>query len=165
MIRNEAEYSEAVSRLNEERERLVTHRQRLKETGLSPEEIKRVIDPIESFHLQLSEEVESYERLKRGEFAEVYNLAGLGNLLVSLRISCGLSQRELARRLGVHESQVSRDERNEYFGVTVERAMKVLNALNVQLKTTVVEQPRGKSNVSTFEKVWNNPEDDACDAL
>jgi hypothetical protein len=150
MIRNEAEYSEAVSRLNEERERLAMHRQRLKETGLSAEEIKQVIDPIESFHLQLSEEVASYERLKRGEFAEVYNLAGLGTLLVSLRISCGLSQRELARRLGVHESQVSRDERNEYFGITVDRAMKVLNALDVQLKTTVVAQPCGTANVSTL---------------
>jgi hypothetical protein len=34
--------------------------------------------------------------------------------------------RELARRLGVHETQVSRDERNEYFGITLERAAKIL---------------------------------------
>ena len=49
----------------------------------------------------------------------------------------GISQRELARRLGVHESQVSRDERNEYFGITLERAVKVLDALNVRLRTKV----------------------------
>lgn len=36
------------------------HRARLKSTRISDEEIKRVIDPIESFHLQLREEVESY---------------------------------------------------------------------------------------------------------
>jgi hypothetical protein len=75
-----------------------------------------VIDPMESFHLQLHEEVESYERLKRGEFPELDNLRGLGHLLIAVRIAQGVSQRELARRLGVHESQVSRDERNEYFG-------------------------------------------------
>jgi transcriptional regulator with XRE-family HTH domain len=40
-------------------------------------------------------------------------LRGLGHLLIALRIAQGVSQRELAKRLEVHESQVSRDERNE----------------------------------------------------
>ena len=80
MIRNEAEYQLATTRLQEERGRLVEHRDRLKATGLSDDEIKRVIDPIESFHLQLKEEVEGYERLKRGEFDELENLRGLGQL-------------------------------------------------------------------------------------
>src|SRR5258707_30204 len=143
MIRNETEYQEASARLTEERNRLTEHRARLRETGLSDEEIKRVIDPMESFHLQLKEEVESYERLKRQEFDELYNLRGLGHLLISLRIAQGISQRELARRLGVHESQVSRDERNEYFGITLERAVKVLDALNVRLRTKVeIDNPR-----------------------
>ncbi len=95
------------------------HRLRLKETGLSDVEIKRVIDPMESFHLQLQEEVESYERLKRGKFEELDNLRGLGHLLISLRVAQGMSQRELAKKLNVHESQVSRDERNEYFEMAV----------------------------------------------
>ena len=141
MIRNEAEYQLATNRLEEERGRLAEHRDRLKATGLSDEEIKRVIDPIESFHLQLREEVESYERLKRGEFDELENLRGLGHLLISLRIAKGISQRDLARRLEVHESQVSRDERNEYFGITLERAIKVLDALGVRLHTKVEVEP------------------------
>src|SRR5438477_11904644 len=141
MIRNETEYQEAVARLAEERKRLTEHQARLKEAGLTEEEIKRVIDPIESFHLQLKEEVESYERLKRGEFDELENLRGLGQLLIAIRISQGISQRELARRLEVHESQVSRDERNEYFGITLERAIKVLDALNVRLHTKVEMEP------------------------
>ena len=141
MIRNETEYQEASARLAEERSRLAEHRTRLKETGLSEEEIKRVVDPMESFHLQLREEVESYERLKRGEFEDLDNLRGLGQLLISLRIAQGLSQRELARRLDVHESQVSRDERNKYFGITLERAVKTLDALNVRLHSTVEMEP------------------------
>jgi ribosome-binding protein aMBF1 (putative translation factor) len=142
MIRNETEYQEASARVADERNRLTEHRARLKETGLSDDEIKRVIDPMESFHLQLKEEVESYERLKRGEFEELENLRGLGHLLISIRIAQGISQRELAKRLNVHESQVSRDERNEYFGITLERAIKVLDALNVRLHTKVEIEPQ-----------------------
>jgi hypothetical protein len=53
MIRNEAEYQIASARLLEERNRLAEHRARLKSTNMSDQEIKRVIDPIKSFHLQL----------------------------------------------------------------------------------------------------------------
>ncbi|MGB7547991.1 MAG: helix-turn-helix transcriptional regulator [Terracidiphilus sp.] len=137
MIRNETEYQEASERLAQERQRLVDHKARLKTAGLVEDEIKRVIDPFESFHLQLKEEVESYEKLKRGEFDELDNLRGLGHLLISIRIAQGLSQRDLAKRLNVHESQVSRDERNEYFGITLERAIRLLDALNVKLRTQV----------------------------
>lgn len=147
MIRNETEYQEAVNRLGAERSRLAEARSRLVASGLSEEETKRVVDPMESFHLQLQEEVESYERLKRGEFEELENLHGLGTLLISLRIAQGVSQRELARRLNVHESQVSRDERNEYFGVTLERAVKILDALNVRLRSKVEELEESKEAV------------------
>ena len=141
MIRNEAEYQEAAKRLLEESRRLDEHRARLKDAGLGEIEIQRAIDPLESFHLQLKDEVEAYERLKRGEFEELENLRGLGRLLITSRIAQGITQRDLARRLGVHETQVSRDERNEYFGITLERAAKILDALNVRLRTKVAMDP------------------------
>ena len=141
MIRNEAEYQEASKRLVEELRRLDEHRSRLEESGLGKIEIQRVLDPLESFHLQLKEEVEAYERLKRGEFEELENLRGLGHLLIASRIAQGISQRDLSRRLNVHETQVSRDERNEYFGITLERAAKILDALNVRLRTQVAIDP------------------------
>jgi hypothetical protein len=101
--------------------------------GLGRDELKRALDPLRSFHLQLAEEVESYERLKRGDLGELTNLHGLGRSLVALRIALSLTQRQLAERLGVHESQVSRDERNEYHGVTVERASRILDVLGAHL--------------------------------
>ena len=140
MIRNENEYREAVRRLDEEKARFDQHQDRLMSMGLSADEVKTALDPMRSFHEQLKEEVESYERLKRGEMAELMNLHGLGLTLVGLRIALGLSQRELAERLGIHESQVSRDERNEYHGITVERAARVLDALGVRL-ISAFEQP------------------------
>ncbi len=135
MIRNEAEYQEAMARLDDERRRLAEHRERLGALGLDAEELKRALDPLRSFHLQLEDEVQSYERLKRGDIGELLNLHGLGTTLVALRIARGLTQRELAGRLGVHESQVSRDERNEYHGVTVERASRILDAMGVRLRS------------------------------
>lgn len=140
MIRNEAEYQEALSRIAEERRRLDEHRAHLVGLGLDEEELKRALDPLRSFHLQLEEEVQSYERLKRGDLGELHNLHGLGHTLVALRIARGLTQRELATRLGVHESQVSRDERNEYHGITVERASRILDAMGVRLRS-LFEQP------------------------
>lgn len=137
MIRNEQEYREAARRISDESDRLKQQEQKLVEMGLGREEVKRAMEPMMSFHQQLKEEVESYERLLRGEFEELRNFAGVGQLLVALRISQGISQRELAERLGVHESQVSRDERNKYHGVTVERAQRVLDALGVEIRTTV----------------------------
>jgi ribosome-binding protein aMBF1 (putative translation factor) len=143
MIRNQQEYREAIERANAEETRLDQHRARLGESGLGPGEVKRVMDPMLCFHEQLKEEIEHYERLKRGDFQTLENLEGIGQLLVSLRIARGLSQRELAKRLEVHETQVSRDERNEYHGVTLDRAVRVLKALGVRLETKVVVAPLG----------------------
>ena len=140
MIRNESEYQEATLRLQEERARLTEHEARLKKEGLKGDSLKRALDPFRSFHLQLQEEVESYERLRRGEFEELLNLHGLGRTLVGLRIALGISQRELAERLEIHESQVSRDERNEYHGISVDRASRILDALGVRMKS-FFEQP------------------------
>lgn len=137
MIRNESEYKDAVRRLGEQEERLKQQATQLKQTKLSKEEIQRVLDPVRSFHEQIKEEIASYERLKRGEFDELQNFSGIGRLLIALRIAKGLTQRELAERLEVSETQVSRDERNEYHGVTVDRANRILEALEVEVTSAV----------------------------
>jgi hypothetical protein len=137
MIRTESEYRNACARLDEEKQRLDEHKKRLKEMDLSAAEIKRALDPIVSFHLQLKEEVESYQRIRRGDFNEVEDFIGLGRVLIGLRIYLGLSQRELARRLNIDESQVSRDERNEYRGVTVERVNAILEVMGAHTRTRI----------------------------
>jgi transcriptional regulator with XRE-family HTH domain len=45
-----------------------------------------------------------------------------------LRIAADVSQADLAKRLDVDPSQVSRDERNEYHGITIDRAAKIIRA-------------------------------------
>lgn len=137
MIRSENEYKEAVRRIKDERERFTQHRLKLQADGYSPDEVDRLLEPLMSFHLQLAEEVEAYERLSRGDVGELRNLHELGRMLIGIRIALGLSQRDLAERLDVHESTVSRDERNDYHGITVERASRILDAMRVNVKTFV----------------------------
>jgi len=141
MIRNESEYQKAVRRIMDEQQRIEAYKKSLGDQALTSEQIQRALDPILSFHLQLSEEVESYERLKRGDLDELLNLHGLGRMLIGLRIALGLSQREFASRLGVNETQVSRDERNEYHGITVERATAILDALGVHMRSQFAALP------------------------
>lgn len=146
MIRNENEYQEALARLKEEKKLIAEQHKRLTQMRLSADEVKRATEPMTSFHLQLVEEVEAYEKLKKGNLGEFSNLHGIGRTLVALRIARGLSQRELAAKLGIHESQVSRDERNEYHAITVERVSRILDALEVDLqsrfKSPVCETPK-----------------------
>ncbi|MBL9118528.1 MAG: helix-turn-helix transcriptional regulator [Phycisphaerae bacterium] len=141
MIRNETEYQQAVARIDAERRRLAEHIAAWLRQGYTAEQVEKLREPLESFHRQFAEEVESYERLKRGQFSEFENLHGLGQILIGLRIARGMTQRQLAEQLGVNESMVSRDERNEYHGITVERAMRVLDALGVRLVTRVEVEP------------------------
>jgi DNA-directed RNA polymerase specialized sigma subunit len=141
MIRNEREYKEALSRLEQDGEVIAAQRRTLAERGLSGEEVERAMGPMLSFQAQLEEEVEWYERVRRRDFEVIDNLSAVGTLLIALRIANGLSQKELADKLEVSEAQVSRDERNEYHGVTVERAQRILDAMGETLTTRVADKP------------------------
>ena len=59
--------------------------------------------------------------------------------MIAVRIAHGLTRRELADRLGISEAVVSRDERNEYHGITVERAQRIVDALQEWVTTTIDE--------------------------
>lgn len=74
-----------------------------------------------------------YKRLKAGELEAVpdFEPEERGKALICLRLVKGWSQRQLADALGVSEAVLSRDEHNEYRGVSMEKYAKVLRALGV----------------------------------
>ena len=80
MIRNENEYKDAVRRLGEQEERLKQQAVQLQQTKLFKDAIKRVLDPVRSFHEQIKDEVEvaSYERLKRASSMSCRTSPGSG---------------------------------------------------------------------------------------
>lgn len=130
MIRTESEYQRALQQLEQDREFIRRQREHLETLGLMREELERALHPSLSFHEQLKEEVEGYENIKRGELGTLRNLNSLGRWLIGARIARSWSQKELARHLGVSEAQVSRDERNEYHGIKVDRAQAILEAMD-----------------------------------
>ncbi len=137
MIKTEAEYQECIRRLEADRQAIAAQRERLAEMKLPADQLEVAMEPIVSFHAQLKEEVEWYERVKRRDFGVMTHLTEVGPLLVALRIANGLTQSELAKRLGVDVSQVSRDERNDYHGISIDRAERVLVALGEELEISV----------------------------
>jgi DNA-binding XRE family transcriptional regulator len=137
MIRNDNELLDCLKRLRQDEKFIAHQRKYFKETGLTEVQIKKAIEPIVCFHQQLIDEIDLYKKIKRREFDNTQNFTGLGRLLIALRIANGLSQQALAAKLDVSPAQISRDERNEYRGITLERAQRVLNALNEELSISV----------------------------
>lgn len=142
MIRTQAEYELARKRLADDISIMAEQQKRLAELGLDKEEVARAMEPAQSFHAQLAEEVEAYDRMKRGDLDPISDLQEIGRILIGLRIAQGLTQRQLAERLSVSESQVSRDERNDYHGITVERAQRIIDALrgSVRVQAAIEEE-------------------------
>lgn len=84
----------------------------------------------------LSSEIRQYQEARSGVLPSKIHFSELGRLLILLRIYRGLSQQDLAEKLKVKPSQICRDERQEYRGLSLERAERILKVLapsNVEL--------------------------------
>jgi hypothetical protein len=106
--------------------------------------VRLIVEVIEPFHGRIRDEVTWYEGARRGTFDPV-PLSQIGRLLIGLRIAHGLTQRQLAERLAVTQPVVSRDERNEYRGITIERVRRILDALNQAVSATVEAPAEGRT--------------------
>lgn len=67
------------------------------------------------------------------------SISSLGEALVAARVALGMSQRELAERLGVHQQQIARWEKERYACVSLSRLSRVADVLGVG-----VEVPGGR---------------------
>ncbi len=134
MIRTDAQYKRALQKLEEDARYVEEQRSRLQEMDLSADEVDYALQPALSFTAQLKEEVETYEQMRRGDLGLLFSLTQIGRWLVGARIALGLTQQELAERLGISAAQVSRDERNDYHGITVERAQRIMDVLGIRFR-------------------------------
>lgn len=129
LIKTDREYRDALEQIASQKAQFAATEIELAAKGYTPEQVVKLLEPMRTFHMGLVEETEYYERLKRGDIGAVQGIGALGKLLISLRIAAGITQRELARRMDVHESQVSRDEYGEYHGITLGRAESIARVL------------------------------------
>ena len=82
--------------------------------------------------------------MRRGDLGALHNFTSVGRWLIGARIARGWSMSELADALDVSVQQVSRDENNEYRGISTERAQRILEVLGVRFRAEVEEPLLGK---------------------
>jgi len=82
----------------------------------------------------LENQVRQYDQLKSGEIQlpAIDRLDQIAPFIVKIRIAKGISQTELARRLGVSKQVVSRHEEDEYQGVSMSRLQEILDSMGVK---------------------------------
>lgn len=135
MIRTKREYEAALKKLEQNDEALSKQRNELEKLNLSQEDIVLAMSPLVNFRNQLQKEIKTYEGIKRRDWDLILSLAdphNIGRFLIALRIAYDLSQRDLAKLLGVTEAQVSKDEINEYHGISFDRAVKIMEIFGVK---------------------------------
>jgi len=83
----------------------------------------------------LRRELEDYERIAGSQTMtlEVHSLSDLPTALIHARMASGLTQRELAQRIGVTPQQVQRDEQTGYAQASLERLQRVWQVLGASL--------------------------------
>jgi len=107
---------------------------------LHPRARRALRDQYDSQLAELREELAEYDALRSGQTRELElrSLTELPGALIRARIASGLSQQELARRLGLKAQQIQRYEATRYAGATLERVQAVADALGVQVHERVV---------------------------
>jgi transcriptional regulator with XRE-family HTH domain len=91
-----------------------------------------------------------YEDIKNKNWDVILSLADLhkiGRFLIALRIAFGLTQKELSILLDVTEAQISKDERNEYHGVSFDKAVKIMDIFGVKFNKPNVQKNLSKNDL------------------
>ena len=65
---------------------------------------------------------------------DLRSIAGVEQLIPLIK-----TQKEFAERLKVSQAQVSRDEKNEYHGITVEKAQRILETFGIRFEAEIEE--------------------------
>ncbi len=96
-----------------------------------PKLIKAQRDALASQLESLNEEINEYERLRktRRRQIDLEVVSDLPQALIRARIAAGISQRELALRLGLKEQQIQRYEATKYASASLSRVIEVAQAI------------------------------------
>ena len=97
---------------------------------------KAQVEALKSQLADLQRELSAYERLKSGKQKVVAmgSLEELPQTLIQARIARGLSQEELAAKLGLKPQQIQRYEATAYQSASLERVTQVARVLGVKLR-------------------------------
>jgi HTH-type transcriptional regulator / antitoxin HigA len=134
MIKSDAKRERTVAQIEGFRQALAKVEQ-----GTAAKRSKAVRGSYEGMIRQLEDELHEYDQLKSGELAlpHVERLDQIAPFIARIRIAKGISQTELARRLGVSKQVISRYEENEYQTVAMARLQEILDAIGIKTLVTL----------------------------
>ena len=134
MIKNERQYRITKAMAARFQNNLTALKQRPDaDGGAHPLIAKAQEEALTSQLADLENEVLEYESLKAGKFRldSLKVFADLPTVLIKARIAQGLSQKELAERIGLKEQQIQRYEATDYASANLARIQEVASAFNV----------------------------------
>jgi HTH-type transcriptional regulator/antitoxin HigA len=101
--------------------------------GLPPEVVNGFRKAVKAEKRELEALVAAYETAKAGDFEDLKRRAGNdpGLTLVVARIARGLTQKELARKLGLKEQQIQRYEADRYASISLTNFRRIAQFLGV----------------------------------
>jgi len=106
------------------------------------------LDALRSQLADLETELAEYEALRSGR-RTVLHLASFGDLpeaLIKARIAAGLTQRDLAERLGLKPQQIQRYEATDYAAASLGRVGEVIAALGIEIREEVLLPERRRES-------------------
>jgi HTH-type transcriptional regulator/antitoxin HigA len=109
------------------------------EKQMSGRRLTAVRGSYQSIIRQLEDEVREYDRLRAGDLIlpPIDRLDQIAPHIARIRIAKGISQTELARRLGVSKQVISRYEESDYQTVAVARLQEILDAIGIKALVTL----------------------------
>ena len=135
MIQNQHQYQVTQNKLKELEQGLV-ELLRIKET-LRPRQFSARHNSLSRMIQTLSQEIAEYESLtKEQNPIRIASIKELPLALIKARIALGMTQKELAEKMGVKEQQVQRDESNQYSSAGFRRIAEVADALEIKIQET-----------------------------
>ena len=105
---------------------------------LPPRLRQATLDAMQSVIDEWRNEMSEYEALRSGRISIVLrSLDELPSALIKARIASGLTQRQLAQRLGLKALQIQRYEASDYRNVPCGRARDIAEALGLRLEAHI----------------------------
>jgi transcriptional regulator with XRE-family HTH domain/cytidylate kinase len=142
MVKNERQYR--ITKSEAQKFRLAI--ERLESKPLDPEVhpllAKAELDGLRSQLEELDEDIRQYEALRSGEqkIAPINSIQDIPQRLIEARIRAGLTQEELAQKIGLKPQQLQRYEATDYGSASLTRVSEIAEVLNVGLGNEVPHQ-------------------------
>ena len=137
MIKNEWQYRITRSRADEVHNTLDELQRTALPDGLQPEMRELQLDALRGTLGDLEAELAEYDSLHDATLIEATGIEELPIALIRARIARGLTQRQLAERIGLQEQAIQRYEATDYFGVSFARLVEIAEALELTIHYAV----------------------------